>query len=214
MVEIVWLVEDSPLIQKVFANQWLQSVLRETCILLFSHSYCTAIEQLDLLSSDVNLYVALDCDLGSTAAGGDGVQLFFLIKEKFPNAYVVNNSSDPADFSSKLQKEAKNRNPLFLETRFDAVRPNLVGTDKGKKDPVFAFNTIATAIESRSHHNHCEVCLVPEIALPSDVSSEENNRNEVEKGGSQQNICLSFASIFSRSSSKETLDLMNAQRRG
>ncbi len=55
------------------------------------------------LESDECLYVILDHDLGINPDRKDGVDLFFLIRKKFPAAYIVNFSGDSKNFLDKVQ---------------------------------------------------------------------------------------------------------------
>ncbi|MBP9726962.1 MAG: hypothetical protein KBD83_05820 [Gammaproteobacteria bacterium] len=61
------------------------------------------INQLEL-ASDEDLCVILDHDLNDPS-GSCGVDLFFQIREKFPEAYIINFSSDPKNFLKAVNSQ-------------------------------------------------------------------------------------------------------------
>lgn len=113
---IVWIIEDNIIARKLLNREAKTQNLFEESQLVVSKNYDEALAHLESFDQESILYVILDCELGDQHKR-NGVDLFGLIRQKFPSAYIINYSSTPNAFA----KAVCHRFPSRSHGLFDSV---------------------------------------------------------------------------------------------
>ena len=148
---IVWLIEDSLIARKLLNREFNNCRFLDEPRLIVSENYDEALLHLASLDQESILYVILDCELGDQHKR-NGVDLFGLIREKFPSAYIINYSSTPNAFAKAVCDRFSSDSDSY--SLFNAVASreicDLTTDDEPKlfKMPALAIEKIKSEIES------------------------------------------------------------------
>jgi hypothetical protein len=97
-----------------------QRTLVDESTAMFAQNYAAAAQVINSLTfqSDDRLLVVLDNDLGDPL-GRNGADLFFMLREKFPDAFIINFSSDPEGFVAAVRRKGWAQETIFNDSITD-----------------------------------------------------------------------------------------------
>ncbi|MCD8542981.1 MAG: hypothetical protein LRY69_06305 [Gammaproteobacteria bacterium] len=197
---VVWLIEDSSVSRKLLDREINSRGLLDKSRLVVSKNYDEALVHLASFDQNNLLYVVLDYDLGDQHKR-NGVDLFGLIKDKFPSAYIVNYSSTPNAF----QKQVTDR----FSSNFNAVASHeeisiTEAEPCSSKVPALAIEKIKSELRSSPRDSH--VNTTARVRSNSGYSMQNSITSRRPKDNDQKSVsvcCSSWPSLYWFTSSQK-----------